>query len=210
MRGTIEKRGRGYRVSIFLGYDSQGRMRRHRKTLSSKKAAEKYLRQKLDELETEGTISTRSGETLEEFLERWLDIAARHQVRERTFEDYQETVRRHIGGSRIGRQTLTTVTPSDIQGLYATLLERVGQPSIRKLHAVLRRALNQAVKWRDLAQNPALYVDLPKQRATEKPILHSEDFPRFISAALQEPRLGVMWVFALASAMRPEEYLALK
>lgn len=63
MRGYIRKRGRGYRVEIHIGYDANGKRLRHMKTLSNKKAAEKYLRQKLDELETEGAVRSKQGDS---------------------------------------------------------------------------------------------------------------------------------------------------
>lgn len=218
MRGYIRKRGKSYRVEIHIGYGPDGKRLRHMKTLSTRKAAEKYLRTKLDELETEGGIRRRNLETLEAYLKRWLQAAAKPRLRQRTFEDYQETLRRHIFDSQLGRKALTAVTPSDIQVFYGELLARIqkegrgsGVSSVKKLHAVLRNALGQAVKWRDLPQNPAIYVDLPReQKKRDKPILASSDFPAFIQAALQEDRLGVMWVLALATGARPEEYLALK
>ena len=91
MRGYITKRASGYRVEIHLGYAPDGKRLRHRKTLSTKKAAEKYLRTKLEELETEGSLRTRTLETLETFMQRWLEVCARPRVRQRTFEDYSET-----------------------------------------------------------------------------------------------------------------------
>ena len=41
MRGHITKRGDHYRVEIHIGYGDEGKRVRHRKTLSTKKAAEK-------------------------------------------------------------------------------------------------------------------------------------------------------------------------
>ncbi len=211
MRGHITKRGSAYRVEIHLGFDNNGKRVRHRKTLSTRKAAEKYLRDKLDEFETEGSIRARNLETLEDFLTRWLRVAAKQRVRQRTFEEYCANVERYVGGTALGKKLLTTVTPTDIQELYAAITARgTGPYAVRKLHAILRQALQQAVKWRELSQNPALFVDLPRiTRKRELRVLHSTDLARFVQAALQEDRLGPMWVLALATGMRPEEYLGL-
>jgi site-specific recombinase XerC len=38
--------------------------------------------------------------------------------------------------------------------------------SLRHLHAVLRRALNVAVRWQLLSVNPAMLVDAPKAEIT--------------------------------------------
>lgn len=217
MRGYIRKRGQGYQVEIYLGLDENDRKLRHLKTLSNRKAAEKYLRDKLTEFEGQGAIRAQSNETLEGYLRRWLEAAARPGVRQRTFENYRAILEREIFGSPIGRRPIRTITPLDVQELYGSIQERIrtdgrgtGAQSVRYLHAVLRKALNQAVQWRELPMNPCLSVSLPKREKTEKPVVHTEDFPLFIRAAPEEKRIGVMWVVALASGARPEEYLAWK
>ena len=211
MRGYITKRGQSYRVEIHLGYSPDGKRLRHRKTLSTKKAAEKYLRTKLGELETEGSIRTRSLDTFHALLTRWLDVCASQRVREKTLENYQGSVRRYVADHPIGRQPVSSITPADIQTLYSEMLERgVGPHGVRKLHAVIRQALDQAVKWREIPANPALSVDLPKAKKNrEMRLIAPADFPKFVAAALEEKRNGVLWVLALSTGMRPEEYLAL-
>ncbi|MBI3929093.1 MAG: site-specific integrase, partial [Armatimonadetes bacterium] len=62
MRGYIRKRGQGYQVEIYLGLDENGRKLRHLKTMSNRKAAEKYLRDKLTEFEGHGAIRAQSNE----------------------------------------------------------------------------------------------------------------------------------------------------
>lgn len=203
MRGYIRKRGRGYRVEIHIGYDANGKRLRHMKTLSNKKAAEKYLRQKLDELETEGAVRSKKLETLEDLLKRWLQSTAKHRVRQRTFEAYEWIVSRYFVDTTIGRMPASTVTPADIQKRYAEIMANgTGPQGIRKAHTVLRQAFQSAVKWREISVNPALSVELPKvERKKEMRIIEADQLPRFASAAL--------WVLAISTGMRPEEYLAL-
>ena len=212
MRGYITKRGKGYRVEIHLGYDSNGKRLRHRKTLSTKKAAEKYLRSKLAELESEGTIRVNSLDAFLPFLERWLEVCAKQRVRKRTHECYEATVHRHVKGHPIGKQPLSTITPQDIQCLYGDMQKQGCGPSgVRKLHAVVRQALDQAVKWRELTMNPAHSVDLPKiKKNREMKVVAPGDFPKFAKAALQEERLGVLFLLAILTGMRPGEYLGLQ
>ncbi|MBI3927910.1 MAG: site-specific integrase [Armatimonadetes bacterium] len=212
MRGHVERRGRGYRVTIHIGYAEDGTILRHRKTLSSKKSADKYLRDKLAELETEGSIRARNLETFEQFIARWLEVCGKQRVRQRTFEDYSWVVGRHVNGTELGRQPLTSVTPLDIQERYSAMMAAgTGPHGVRKLHAVIRQALQQAVRWRELGVNPALSVDLPRiKRKPELRLLAADEFPRFLAAVVEEVRLAALWVLALATGMRPEEYLGLK
>jgi integrase len=73
----------------------------------------------------------------------------------------------------------------------------------------LSGALNQAVKWRLIAQNPASLVELPKLQRKEVMALSPEEVSRFIEAA-QSDRYGVMFAFAVITGMRPGEYMGLK
>lgn len=215
MKGHIRKHRGGYRVEIHLGYDENGKRKRHVKTIKHKRAAERYLRKKLDELETEGVIRERSAESFEGYLQRWLKVAAKPRLRARGYEDYKENLKRYVFDTPLGGKPLSQVTPADLQELYGELQERIqktrgtsGATTVRNLHKVLRTALNQAVKWREIQQSPALYVDLPRKPKPEKTVLRPSEFPAFIQSALQEERGGVMWVIALAAGPRPEEYLA--
>ncbi len=215
MRGHIRKHRAGYQVTIHLGYDENGKRIRYRKTLKTKKLAEEHCRHKLNELATEGTLRTKSLDSLEAYLKRWLEVSAKPRLRARTFEDYADTLRRYVFDTPLGRKPLSTITPADIQEAYGKIQLAVqargrgtGATTIKYLHAILRSALNQAVKWRELTQNPALFVDRPKVRRKEKVIFQPEDFPAFMRAALEEKRNGLLWVCALLSGARPEEYLA--
>ena len=58
------------------------------------------------------------------------------------------------------------------------------------------------------ARNVATLVDLPRQTRREMHALSQEEAARFLSAA-QDDRWGVLFAFAVATGMRPEEYLAL-
>jgi integrase len=60
-----------------------------------------------------------------------------------------------------------------------------------------------------LTQNPASLVELPKQSRKEMQALSPDDAERFLKAAAED-RYGLLFALALATGMRPEEYLALQ
>ena len=74
---------------------------------------------------------------------------------------------------------------------------------------VLRSALKQAIRWSMLARNPGEGAELPRMQHKEIQALSQEEARRFLSKA-REDEYGVVFAFALAAGMRPEEYLALK
>jgi integrase len=147
--------------------------------------------------------------TLDVYLDKWLSSAARPRLREQTFNGYSELLVRYVRPA-LGSKKLSDVRPLDIQTLYTKMQEQgLSARSVRYTHAVLSSALKQAVKWLMLAQNPASLVELPRATRKEMKSLSPEDAAHFLSVAAED-RWGVIFSLALATGMRPEEYLALQ
>ena len=60
-----------------------------------------------------------------------------------------------------------------------------------------------------LARNPCELVELPRHTRREMQAFSPEEAARFLKVAAEDSH-GTLFVFALATGMRPEEYLALK
>ena len=128
---------------------------------------------------------------------------------ERTFGDYSEVLERYVR-PKLGKVKLSSLRPLEIQALYSDMLERGLSPrTIRGTHVVLSSALKQAVRWHMLPMNPAQNVELPKRRRREMKTLSPDEVSAFLEAAKQDEH-GLIFVFGLATGMRPEEYLALQ
>jgi len=112
--------------------------------------------------------------------------------------------------TNIGMKKLSEIRPLDVQTLYSKMLVRGLSPrTVRYTHAVLNSAFKQAIKWGLLSKNPATFVDLPKRERKEMKALSPDEAIRFITAAADDAR-GLVFNLALATGMRPEEYLALQ
>lgn len=210
MAGQIINRGdKKWLVRIFAGRDSQGKRRYVNKTIrGTKKDANNYLSSTLVAM-SRGTFVEPTPLTVDEYLDRWLHNAARGRLRERTFADYSELLKRYVRPA-IGETKLSDLRPLDIQGVYTKMQERdLSARTVRYTHAVLTSALKQAVKWLMLSHNPAASVDLPKATRKEMKALSAKESERFLSAA-SEDRWGLVFALALTTGMRPEEYLALQ
>lgn len=147
--------------------------------------------------------------TLNGFLDKWLEAAAKPRVAERTFVDYGDLLNRYVR-SEMGNKKLSKVQPLDIQALYSGLLGRGLSPRVvRYTHAVVNSAFKQAVKWGLLLRNPASMVELPKQTRKEMQALSPDQAKRFLEAA-RDDRWGLVFTIALLTGMRPEEYLGLQ
>ncbi len=210
MAGQIVHRGPGrWVVRIYRGRDAAGKRRYHNKTIhGTKRDAERYRTKILRELDT-GTFVEASQRTLEDFLKEWLEVSVRPRVRQRTHQDYSSLAARYLIPS-LGHLRLSQLSPGDIQRVYADLQERGLSPrTIRYTHSVLYGGLEQAVKWRMLARNPAKLVDLPRQSRREMRVLGPEQAARFLEAARSD-RWYALWTVLLTTGLRPGEALALK
>jgi integrase len=209
--GQIIKRGENkHLVRISLGSDpATGKRRYHNHTVrGTRKDAQKYLNATLRDIDL-GTFVEPSAQSLNTFLDHWLKSVAKPRVGERTGEDYESILNRYVRGS-LGDKRLSHIRPLDIQRCYGELLARgLSARVVRYAHAVLRSALKQAVKWGMLSRNPADLVELPKMTRKEMRHLSQEEAARFQKALTGTPYRSV-FIFALVTGTRPEEYTALQ
>jgi integrase len=90
------------------------------------------------------------------------------------------------------------------------MLERGLSPrTIEYTNAVLQSAFRQAVRWKMLAEDPCVGVDLPPLKRQEMDALSVEECRRFLAIA-RESKWFVLFALVLTTGMRPSEYLALK
>jgi integrase len=211
MAGQIIKRGeKTWVVRIFQGRDENGKRRYVNKTIhGTKKNAEKYLTAKLRDKDLGINIEPAS-ESLDKYLEKWLESVVRSRVREATFDDYKYLLDRYVSPT-LGAIKLCDIRSIDIQKVYGDMLseKELSARTVRMTHAVLSSAMKQAVRWHMLQRNPCEFVDLPRMARKEMQALTPEEAGRFLDAARAD-KLGIVLSFALATGMRPEEYLALK
>lgn len=211
MAGQIIKRGeKTWIVRIFQGRDENGKRRYVNKTIhGTKKSAEKYLTAKLRDKDLGINIEPAS-ESLDKYLEKWLESVVRSRVREATYDDYKYLLDRYVSPT-LGAIKLCDIRSIDIQKVYGDMLgeKELSARTVRMTHAVLSSAMKQAVRWHMLQRNPCEFVDLPRMARKEMQALSPEEASRFLEAA-REDKLGIVLAFALATGMRPEEYLALK
>jgi len=209
--GQIVQRGaRLWLVRIFLGRDpSTGRRKYHNKSVrGAKKDAQQYLTAALRERDL-GSFAKPSSEPLGAYLDRWLETAAKPKLKARTYRDYETLLKRYVRPSLEGRP-LARVTPLEVQAVYGKIMEKgLSARTVRYTHAVLRSALQQAVKWRLLAYNPADSVELPRQSRKEIQVLSTEQTRDLLRAASKD-RNGALFALAVTAGPRPSEYLALK
>ncbi len=210
-QGQIIPRGdHRWLVRVYQGRDPVTRRRTyHSRTVhGSFRAAQHVLNTRLAECEPVREL-VGAQMTLNQFLDRWLELAARPKLRKKSFSDYQSLLARSIRPA-LGERKLSRLTPLDLQSVYYQMHQKKLSPrTVGYTHAVLHAALEQAVRWRLLGRNPASGVEISKPARAEMHVLPPQDARRFLEHALPT-RYGLLFALALTTGLRPSEYLALR
>ena len=208
--GQINERGKNkWLVRVDMGRDAEGKRQRYNKTVhGTKKEAQAVLNKLLRDKDM-GLLSEAARMSFGSYLDHWLETAAQPRLRAKTFEEYSSQLKRYVR-PELDRLKLEQVTPVAIQKLYTGMLNRkLSARTVRLTHAILRNALQQAVKWRMLPFNPADAVDLPKQERQEMRSLNQDEAQRFLEA-VGGTRWDVLFTALLTTGLRPSEALALR
>ena len=209
--GQIIARGdRRWLIRVYLGRDSGTNKRNyHNRTIQgSMREAQAYLTRKLRERDL-GRDLEGAKVTLNEYLDRWLETAVGPRVRPKTFQDYQGMLYRYVRPV-LGERVLAALRPLDLQSVYQQMIERgLSARTGRYAHVVLKCAMQQAVRWRLLLENPADGLKVPHQVRNEMQSLTIEHARALLKAA-EATKYGPVIAVALTTGMRPSEYLGLK
>lgn len=164
----------------------------------------------------DGLVFDAEDQTMGEYLTRWLDTSAKGSVRESTYKSYCQQVRRYIVPA-IGRVKLKKLSPMQVQGMYRAILDggegrkALSPRTVQYTHAVLHRALKQAVRWNMVPRNVCEAVDRPQVRREEIQPLGSAQARRLLKTANDtRDRFEALYVLAIHTGMRPGELLGLK
>ncbi|MDO8615019.1 MAG: site-specific integrase [Dehalococcoidia bacterium] len=146
-------------------------------------------------------------QSFSQFASSWL-TTVRPSLKPRTWYRYEQLLRVHALPA-IGRLPLSKLAPQQLQALYAEMQANGSAPAtIRQLHAVVHRALRQALRWNLVARNVADLVTAPRVPRTEMQVLSPEE-ARCLLEAARGDRLEALYVLALTTGMRQGEILAL-
>ncbi len=150
-----------------------------------------------------------------EFLDAWISDTVRGTVRESTLWRDKSLIANHIKPA-LGRIKLKNLNAIHLQGMYRDRLDRgisedkgLSGSTVQKIHHIVHKALDQAVKWDLIPRNPADGVKAPTPSSKEMRPLSADETRKLLGAA-KGNRLEALYVVAVHTGMRRGELLGLK
>ena len=206
--GSIYRRKDGrWASTINLGWQD-GKLRRKTFYGRTRQEVQGKLTDALHTLHQGWPIITER-QTVGNFIERWLEDSVKPSVRPKTYVSYSQIARLYLL-PYLGRISLEKLTPQQLQSfLNKRVADGLSPRTVQYTHAVLRRALGQAMKWGLISRNVALLVDLPKMSNHEVEPLTLEQVKVFLKE-ISSDRLEALYLVATGVGLRKGELLGLR
>lgn len=213
--GSVYKDKQGkWRGAVTL-YTADGKPKRKYFYGKTKREVTEKVNQVLNELRTNTYIEP-SKVTLYSWLCTWLDTYCRNNVRPTTLINYETYIHRHIQ-STIGNVKLCDLNVLILQQFYNDRLRNgnlkstgssLSAKTLRNMHNMIHKALNQAVFLEMIPKNPADYVTIPKIVKQERKFFTVEE-QQELQKHLPSERIGMAVMLDLYTGMRMGELLGL-
>lgn len=207
---TINRNGKDYtywEARYTSGYDpGTGKQIQRSITGKTQKEVAKKLKEATTAIDT-GTYTAPNKMT----VGQWLDIWTAEYlggVKPRTVDNYKGVVKSRIKPG-LGAVKLEALTPHSIQSYYNGLTkEGLAPKTVKNIHGILHKALQQAVSNSYIRINPADSCILPRPvRRKLKPL--DEDMITAFLKAVQGHPFGELFTVTLFTGMREGEALGL-
>ena len=172
---------------------------------TKQEARDKY--EELKKQHAAGVDLGSAAQTVEVYLQRWVEDVIEPTLRPRTVEYYKGIIKRYINPA-IGIVPLKDLNPQHVQRLINGLPKKLAPRSVRNIRAVLRRALNNALTWRLVTYNAATGIAMPKVEKYRSRIPTPEEAAEF-RKAIAGIRLEALYLIAMFLGLRRGEVLGL-
>lgn len=122
---------------------------------------------------------------------------------------YQRVCQNYLNPA-LGMLRLPALTAPQIQRFYNSLLmeKNLSPKTVRNIHGIFHRALEQAVKLGMIRSNPTELCDLPKARRKEIHPMEQDKIEAFLKA-VKGSKYELLYLVTLFTGMRQGEVLGL-
>ena len=217
--GMLRRRGKRWEARIVIGHAEDGKPIFHHISGKTQKEALAKLRQALDDYR-DVDLTEDSRMSLKEWLERWMDEYMSVAVRESTRRGYENYIKNYIVPN-LGDKRIDKLTTHEIQQFYVMLQEegrlkedavkgfQLSAATVRRIHGVLRQAMQAAADLRIIPRNPVDGVQLPKLDNDKMQVLNAEELSSFKEAIKGEPEWYDFFYTEITTGLRKGEICGL-
>jgi integrase len=177
------------------------------------RGSKRQAQQVLNALVAEAEAGKRLGKTgtFAQLSEKWLELAE-GDLSPTTLRRYRNLLSKRILPA-LGNRPVGSIKTMDLDDLYQGLIRRVGlSPStVRQIHAIIRRALRQAVLWGWISTNPAVNATPPRQTKSDLSPPDGEQIGELLRVANElDPELARFLHIAATTGARRGELCAIR
>lgn len=211
-----------WEARITDGYTHEGKQ--HWKTFSGKKQS--VVIQKLndykknrDKFNNDNIVKY----SVSEWLNIWYDTYVTNNVRNLTRSSYEGIIKNHLV-PYIGNINLIDLKKADIEKMYNELLLNgrkdntkggLSVKTVRNIHLVLHKALQEAFEREYIEKNPASIAKVPTMKSLniqkkEIQVYSKDEQTKLINVSKEDKIYGTVVIFALYTGMRKGEILGLQ
>jgi integrase len=216
MRGHVRKRGFTWTWYLDIEPDPLTARRRQQTKggYTTKKACEDGLNEAIAK-QRAGMLVRPSRRTMATFLvDEWLPTV-RRRARLSTWANYRTNINVHVVPV-LGGVELQRLSPDQLNAFYGQLLEHgrrdgkgLAWKTVKNIHAMLHKALKDAMRWGYLTRNVADAVDPPQGLAPEMQVWTPEQLRRFLHQ-VRADELYAAWMLFATTGMRRGEVAGLR
>lgn len=208
MKGHVRKRGKKWCFVLDIGRDEKGeRKQKWFSGYEKERDAERAMIEKIKEI-NDGAFVEESDETIAEFMENWL-TNKKNQVRPGTWKSYSWLINTHLI-PHLGKVKVFQLKPRHLNDLYnQKLLNTISANSIKKLHGLIKDALDEGIGFGDISKNVANAVTPPRVKKVKFEVWNEAQLKVFLESA-KSNRFYVVFDLAASTGMRIGEILGLR
>ena len=210
MRGHIRQRTKDkktWSVIIELNRINGKRNQKWYTVHGDKKDAEKFLTEKLRELDT-GTFIDSKNINVRQYFDYWYEQHCLLKLSPTTYESYRRNLDNYIL-EELGHIKLEELQPMHLQNFYTKCNKKgLSNKTILYFHRIIHCALNQAMKWQFIIRNVADCVDTPKPKKYKASFLTATEVLSLIDA-IKNTDIYIAVMIAIGTGMRRGEILGL-
>lgn len=181
MKGHLRTRGEGaWELRVYAGAGQTVTRTFH----GTRRQAETALSKLVTEVDSRKVVATR-GRTVSLLMWKWFESASPNWS-PRTVYEHRRLITKEIVPA-IGSLRLSRVNTADVDQFYAALRTRLAPGSVRRIHAVVHSAFEQAVVWGWIGVNPASHARKPVVPEPETTTPTPGDVDRLLEGAKARP-----------------------